>query len=90
MKIYRYEVPVDDQPHTFKLTKGDLGRVRYVAGNLFTVEFWAEHWDGVPEGEVTFRVFGTGMEIPAEAQYAGTAPRTREGLVWHLYEMSRK
>jgi hypothetical protein len=34
-----------------------------------------------------FRVFGTGHQIPQNARWVATCPRTPAGLVWHLYEL---
>lgn len=82
--MFHYVVPVDDQPHEFRLTH-DPAAVATLAIDI--VEFWAEH-DGTSE-EVSrvFQVFGTGHPLPPGARHTGTAPRTEEGLVWHLYEL---
>lgn len=83
--MYRYQVGLDG-PVEIGLT-GDpvaFGALGYSAG----IEFWAEH-DDTREPEVrTFTIVGTGHPIPDGAVYVGTAPRTREGLVWHLYELA--
>jgi hypothetical protein len=81
--IYRWVVPVDDQVHEIKLT----GKPVHVANGATSaeVEFWAEYDDAQPEHAVKFLVTGTGHPVPEGATYAGTAPRTREGLIWHLY-----
>lgn len=50
-------------------------------------EFWAEHDEDLPPRRRTFQVFGTGWDIPPGAKHWGTAPRTADGLVWHLYEV---
>lgn len=90
-RIYRYVVPVDDKPHTIGLAPGraaDLGPL-HLASTLDTVEFWAVHSDEYADKPIpfTFQVFGTGQGIPPGAQWRGTAPRTREGLVWHLFQL---
>ena len=84
--MFRYAVPVDDQVHAIELT----GRPAYVANGraLDEVEFWAEHDDQRLAAEWRFRVFGTGYQLPEKAVYIGTAPRTREGLVRHLYALT--
>jgi hypothetical protein len=84
--VFRYQVSLDG-PETIGLTGnpvafGALG-YSYSGG----IEFWAEHDDTLPEVPRTFTVVGTGHPVPDGAVYAGTAPRTREGLVWHLYEI---
>lgn len=85
-RIYRYTVPADDRPHDISLTSSPV----HVANGatLDEVEFWAEHADGAPEVTRSFQVFGTGHLLPGNARYIGTCPRTREGLVWHLYELA--
>ena len=76
--MYRYQVGLDG-PEKIGLTGDPLafGALGYSAG----IEFWAEHDDAKPAVVRTFVIVGTG------AVYVGTAPRTRDGLVWHLYEL---
>lgn len=83
-RMLRYEVAVNDEPQDFLV--GDP--VHVAAGRYDVVEFWAE-WDDEhpPTGERTFQVFGTGQPLPHQATWIGTADRTPEGLVWHLYEL---
>jgi hypothetical protein len=87
--IYRYKVPVDDLVHEHKLT-GRLLSVANGPGEPRDVEFWAEHDDTLPEYAFKFLVVGTGHPVPEGGTYVGTAPRTREGLVWHLYSWPAK
>lgn len=91
--VLRYEVPIDDQPHTFRLTYSPhavatkrIGIAR--PGATHRVEFWAEHEDrpGVTVADRIFQVFGTGQPIPSTARIVGTAERL-DGLVWHLFEL---
>ncbi len=82
-RVLRWYVQVDDEPHPIP----SVGRIVHVAGDARHVEFWAltcEHVEAAPR---TFRVFGTGHPIPDGYVYVGTAPRTPEGLVWHLFEL---
>jgi hypothetical protein len=81
--IFRYVIPVDDEWHSVKMT----GLPVHIANGRTPdeVEFWAAHDDSQPSTESRFRVFGTGHPLPDRAVYVGTAPRTQEGLVWHLY-----
>ena len=83
--VYRYQVGLG-APVEISLTGNPVafGALGYSAG----IEFWAEHDDALPESARTFTVVGTGHRIPDGAVYVGTAQRTREGLVWHLYEMT--
>jgi hypothetical protein len=82
--MYRYAVGLDG-PVTIGLTSDPVtfGALDYSAG----IEFWAEHDDAKPLVSRTFVIVGTGHRIPEEASYVGTAPRTRDGLVWHLFEL---
>ena len=87
-RMFRYEVPVDDQHHTFDLVSNIS--VRHVAAAAIdVVEFWAEDYDGVlltiPRH---FQVFGTGQPLPEGASWCGTCQRLPNGLVWHLYEVA--
>jgi hypothetical protein len=85
--MYRYQIGLDG-PEAIGLT-GDpvaFGALGYSAG----VEFWAEHDDAKTEVPRTFVVVGTGHRIPEGATYTGSAPRTHEGLVWHLFELGER
>lgn len=84
-QMFRYVVPVDDQPHVVKLT-GDP--VAVAAIGAWSVEFWAEHDDQGGYSDRAFQVFGTGHPLPDGARWIGTCPRTETGLVWHLMEMT--
>lgn len=82
--MWRHEIGLDG-PVTVGLT-GDpvaFGALGYSAG----IEFWAEHDEAKEAVLRTFVIVGTGNRIPGGAVYVGTAPRTREGLVWHLFEL---
>jgi hypothetical protein len=82
--MYRYQVGLAG-PETIGLTgePAAFGALADSAG----IEFWAEHDDAGIAVPRTFVVVGTGHPVPDGAVYAGTAPRTRHGLVWHLYEL---
>jgi hypothetical protein len=83
--MYRYQVGLDG-PAEIGLT-GDpvaFGTLAFSDG----MEFWAEHDDAKPAAVRTFVVVGTGHPVPDGAVYVGTAPRTPEGLVWRLYEIT--
>lgn len=96
-RIYRYEIPVDDQWHTLRLS----GPIVHVdCRDVRTVELWA--WAGAqPEHDRELRVYGTGHEIdiPEDedkwVHHLGTAlSPTGPGpfsqpygqIVWHLVE----
>jgi hypothetical protein len=84
--IYRYIVPFGP-PQKITLNSGP----RHVANTVAEdgLEFWAEHYPNRQEFEVTFGVFGTGWPVPDGAVYVGTASRTSDGLVFHLYEIPK-
>lgn len=83
LRIYRYDVPVDDAWHTIELS-GPI--VSVGARNVGVVEFWAVHYDRMPARPAAFLVVGTGHPINLpdddDLQYVGTAPIG--DLVWHL------
>ena len=87
MRIYRHEVPVDDQWHPIETAMNPLS---VGCRDLDIVEFWSwEPHDG-PWAERFFRVFGTGQEIPDNVKYWGTAVSPGGALVWHLVEALEK
>lgn len=84
-RMFRYVVPVDDQPHEFPLTANPVAVA--TVPDATAVEFWAEHAEGAFPVVRAFRVFGTGQPLPDDARWRGTCPRVH-GLVWHLYEVT--
>lgn len=92
-RMLHYRLVVSDNPTQITI---DGDPVHVAASRLgvgpdaqHTVEFWAEGSleDTGTERARTFQVFGTGHALPDGARHWGTAPRTPEGLVWHLYEL---
>lgn len=82
--MYRYEVPIDDEPHVIALSHSPIAAAAQPAA--FIVEFWAEHTDGATQVERTFQIFGTGHPLPEGARWVATCQRV-EGFIWHLYEI---
>lgn len=81
LKIFRYEVPVDDQWHDIPLS----GAIYHVASRRpHVVEFWA--LAGGPDVRRTFRVFGTGHPLPEQFKHRGSCFVGGGHLVWHLVE----
>lgn len=82
--MYRYQIGLDG-PEVIGLTGSPVafGALGHSAG----IEFWAERDESKPEVPRTFVIVGTGHRIPPGATHVGTAPRTSDGLVWHLYEL---
>ena len=85
-RMFRYVVPVDDQPHEFTLT-GDPVAVAAAEPEPTAVEFWAEYDEDAGRTDRVFRAFGTGHPLPPGARWVGTCQRVL-GLVWHLYEVT--
>jgi len=82
----RYEVPIDDRAHSVRLTGSPVAVA--ALSTSYGVEFWAEHTDGAPEHDRAYQVFGTGHALPEGAKWAGTCPRTGDGFVWHLFDVT--
>lgn len=82
--VYRYLVPVDDQPHEIEL-RGPLLTVGCRAASV--VEFWAWHDESVSPSSGRYQVFGTGHKIPSGSLWCGTVVAPGGQLVWHLFEL---
>lgn len=82
MRIYRYEVPVDDETHEVCI-EGDPLHVG--CRQIDTVEFWAIANRG-PLVPRRFTVVGTGHPFDEGHRYWGTAVAPGGQLVWHLLE----
>lgn len=81
-RVFRYEVPVDDQWHAIRCTQP----LKVECREVDTVEFWAFSTDVRSLPVRRFRVFGTGQAIEDEVDYVGTAVAPGGSLVWHLME----
>lgn len=82
MKIYRYEIPVDDQWHGVELN----GVITGIGSRRSDViEFWSVHTDEPSEAR-SFRAFGTGQELEDVAKVHGSAVTNGGLFVWHLAE----
>ncbi len=82
-KIYRYEVPIDDDWHRIQL-RGDVLHVD--TRSTDQVEFWAMHDADTPPLAWHFRVYPTGFPLPADAVHVGTA--LSGPFVWHLMKQA--
>ncbi len=82
MRVFRYEVPVDDSWHEVRLS-GPVVHVACRNGDPRTVHFWALEGAGT-RWTARLRVFGTGHDVPPDTVYRGTA--IAGPLVWHLFE----
>lgn len=86
MRIYRYEVPVDDQTHEVHI-EGDPLHVGCRQTDV--VEFWAAAGPLSPGSPRRFTVVGTGHPFDDAYRYWGTAVAPGGQLVWHLLEDPR-
>jgi hypothetical protein len=79
-RIFRYEVPVDDQWHEHHCATP----LAVAARSPYVVEFWAYERTDLNR---QFRVIGTGQPEPeADLRHRGTAVTASGSLVWHLME----
>lgn len=78
--IFRYEIPVDDQWHTFLLAESPLA---FGCRHETVVEFWAQpaRLGGVSR---TFKVVGTGQPIDEGTWYHATVVSPSGRFVWHV------
>lgn len=82
----RYEIPIDDKPHSVALTDSPVAAATQ-QGNM-NVEIWAEYNPSKhPIVVRVYQVFGTGQTLPANARHRLTCLGNGLGLVWHLYEL---
>jgi hypothetical protein len=89
-RVFKYEVPVDDQWHEFPELNGDV--IHIDAQTPYVVRFWAINYDegspallGRPDGPRRFRVYGTGQPLP-ECPHLVHGSAVVGALVWHLVE----
>lgn len=89
--IYKFSVPVDDQPHKIELS-GDIVHVD-CQSSPDSVEFWAIHYGDNVSRARWFQVYGTGHFLPDNfVDVVGSVvvrtPGIEPGrLVWHLVEL---
>jgi hypothetical protein len=92
LRMYRYSIPVDGQPHVVHLTHEPVKVAAQDAkdGQRYArLSFWAPNNDELVGTDYVLRAFATGEEIPLGSRYLGTTERTARGLVWHLFEVNR-
>lgn len=83
-RVFREEL--DQNPYVQPLKIPRESQILRVEATRDTVEFWFEIDDEWEFAERYFVIVGTGHEIPEGAIYRGTAARTPDGFVWHIYE----
>lgn len=84
MRVFRWEVPVDDRDH-----KIGAGKVLHVATRRdIVVEVWTE--EDAPADELILptrraTAIGTGYEVPEDMVHLGSTLTSSGYFVWHLY-----
>jgi hypothetical protein len=88
-KIFKYNVPVDDNVTTLKMPMdADIVHVASQNGDPTSVQFWAYVFPDNEQVERNFVVVGTGHNIPdVNVEYLGAAICYGGQLVWHLLEL---
>jgi hypothetical protein len=86
-RVLRYKVPVDDLWHPTVLH----GPVVHVDTRwIDQVELWALDNGPAHEEVRSFRVFGTGQELPEDSGvHVGSVIVPGGSMVWHLFETRR-
>lgn len=85
-QILRETIAVDDAWHTLEVH----GPIVYVAtrGEGY-VEMWFLSDSAVTHWSRTFRVFGTGQEVPDSAAHIRSTMSASGQFIWHLFEDAR-
>jgi len=88
MRVWKYNVPVDDQVHEIEMpVLAEIVHVGRAMSGFDALSFWAEV-DPEQTREVRrFMVYGTGHPISRGARHHGTVVFLNLPLVWHLYEV---
>ncbi len=87
MRIYKYDVPVDDKLHEFDIPKG--GRIVHIQSQsgFDSVQFWAMVNPHAERVDVRrFLVVGTGHDFGNTFYHVGSTVVLGGKLVWHLLE----
>jgi hypothetical protein len=86
-RIFRHEVPVDDERHEFCLSGPIVG---VGARKSDVVEFWAVDDTTAVKDWRAFQVVGTGQPLPDDViDFHGHVVVHGGALVWHLIEVER-
>ena len=91
--IWKYEIPVDGQPHTFEMPFGSEAVSVGIGPSVQIghVGMWvAAPQDTEKKRLIAVRVFATGEVFDDEVwdSYVGTAVDPQRGLVWHVLAMT--
>ena len=87
-RIFRFELPLDDQPH--EVAEGTVVLVAPDRAGNDAVEAWVEvpdpeTWVSTGEPSQRLQVFGTGFEIPENALWRGSCAAGT--FIWHVYRI---
>lgn len=89
MKIYKYEVPITENP-TINMEVG--AKILSFQIQRGKPVIWALVNPNAPTEERWFTLVGTGMDLPeyGDLEFIGTIQMESGDLVWHLFEEMRK
>lgn len=79
--VHKFQLYVTETVQTLKIPVGSI--IRHVGRQDF-ICLWVEVDSDAAQVERSFRVFGTGQQIPDGFVYVGTAHD--DPFVWHVYE----
>ncbi len=82
-KVLKYVILANDEESTVAFS----GKILHVApANHNLIEIYAEQDDEQPEQNHTFRVLGTGHDVPFGSSHVQSV-RSSMGVIFHLYEL---
>ena len=90
MKIFKYLIQRGTDEANIDIP--EASRIIHVATQGDEICLWAIVNEKAPAVERTFRIYGTGQELPDLTfgnEYLGTVHYPDEGLVWHIFEIVR-
>ena len=83
--IRRYTLPIDGEPHQFRMCYDPVEAARGLMRN--ELYLWAEHDDDTGEYTVTLQVFDTGVPVPDHALWVATVLKPAAGEAWHVMQL---
>lgn len=88
MNIYKFDMPVEENPKIEMPEGATILHIDSQFGNPDTLQVWALCTpENAPE-QRQFHCFGTGHELPANpGTYLGTVLTADGQLVWHCFEV---
>lgn len=87
--VYRYSIPIGNEPVTISVPGGASARPSMVAVTKerpSVVDLWLLVDLTSPEAPRQFFITATGQQVAGRATLIGSALDYERGLVWHLWE----